>query len=129
MLRRFYLFGIGIILGIFMLSFGPENRLKKTFYSYIDYFNINKRIIYHLENADKVTFSIKSQCQLVYYQLEKEEVLSVLDGGDVNWRLEYQPILNKVNDKKISVRFSIDNNKEVELESFWFSGDQEECSN
>ena len=47
MLRRFYLFGIGIILGVFMLSFGPENRLKKTFYSYIDYFNINKRIIYH----------------------------------------------------------------------------------
>ena len=31
MLRRFYLFGIGIILGVFMLSFGPENRLKKHF--------------------------------------------------------------------------------------------------
>ncbi|MAO02285.1 MAG: hypothetical protein CMP69_05955 [Flavobacteriales bacterium] len=137
MLRRFYLFGIGIILGVFMLSFGPENRLKKTFYSYIDYFNINKRIIYHLENADKVTFSIKSQCQLVYYQLEKEEVLSVLDGGDVNFKLsdtksnpkKTYTIENKLNDKKISVRFSIDNNKEVELESFWFSGDQEECSN
>ena len=88
-------------------------------------------------NLDKVNFSIKSQCQLVYYQLEKEEVLSVLDGGDVNFKLsdtksnpkKTYTIENKLNDKKISVRFSIDNNKEVELESFWFSGDQEECSN
>ena len=42
------LFGFGALISIFFLSLGPENRLKKTFYAYIDYFNVNKRVIYHL---------------------------------------------------------------------------------
>ena len=48
MLKRFVLFGFGVIISIFFLSLGPENRMKKTFYAYVDYFSINKRVITHL---------------------------------------------------------------------------------
>ena len=39
---------------------GPENRLKKTFYAYIDYFDMDKRVITHLEN-DSTIFTIQSR--------------------------------------------------------------------
>ena len=48
MLRRLIFFGFGVFISIMFLSMGPENRLKNTFYAYIDYFNINKRVINHL---------------------------------------------------------------------------------
>jgi len=84
MLRRIILFGFGALISIFFLSLGPENRLKKTFYAYVDYFNVDKRVIYHL-NSDETFFSTKSECQLVYYNLDKNELLSVLDGGKINF--------------------------------------------
>ena len=78
------LFGFGALISIFFLSLGPENRLKKTFYAYIDYFNVNKRVIYHLY-SDSTHFTAKSGCQLVYYGLDKPTLLNVLDGGKVNF--------------------------------------------
>ena len=54
--RRFLFFGIGALISIIFLSLGPENRLKKTFYDYIDYFNMDKRVIYHLENDSSKPF-------------------------------------------------------------------------
>ena len=56
MIRRLVLFGFGALISIFFLSLGPENRLKETFYAYIDYFNINKRVIYHLYSGLKLFF-------------------------------------------------------------------------
>ena len=84
MIRRLVLFGFGALISIFFLSLGPENRLKKTFYAYIDYFNVNKRVIYHLY-SDSTHFTAKSGCQLVYYGLDKPTLLNVLDGGKVNF--------------------------------------------
>ena len=84
MIRRLVLFGFGALISIFFLSLGPENRLKKTFYAYIDYFNVNKRVIYHLY-SDSTHFTAKSECQLVYYSLDKSTLLNVLDGGKVNF--------------------------------------------
>ena len=84
MIRRLVLFGFGALISIFFLSLGPENRLKKTFYAYIDYFNVNKRVIYHLY-SDSTHFTSKSECQLVYYNLDKSTLLNVLDGGKVNF--------------------------------------------
>ena len=84
MIRRLVLFGFGALISIFFLSLGPENRLKETFYAYIDYFNINKRVIYHLY-SDSTNFTSKSECQLVYYSLEKSTLLNVLHGGKVNF--------------------------------------------
>ena len=45
MIKRFILFGLGVFLGIIILSVGPENRLKKVFYEYVDYFSPNKRVL------------------------------------------------------------------------------------
>ena len=84
MVRRIVLFGFGALISIFFLSLGPENRLKNTFYAYLDYFNLDKRVIYHLSKEDTF-FSTKSECQIVYYNLDKSKILSVLDGGEVNF--------------------------------------------
>tara|TARA_B100000768_G_C11157165_1_gene322909 strand:+ start:262 stop:675 length:414 start_codon:yes stop_codon:yes gene_type:complete len=84
MFKRFVLFGFGVIISIFFLSLGPENRMKKTFYAYVDYFSINKRVITHLY-SDNTIFTNISECQLVYFGLTKENILSVLDGGTVNF--------------------------------------------
>ena len=84
MIKRIILFGFGALISIFFLSLGPENRLKNTFYAYIDYFNINKRVIYHLKK-DQPFFSTTAECQLVYFDIDKSNVLSVLDGGEVNF--------------------------------------------
>ena len=84
MIKRIVLFGFGALVSIFFLSLGPENRLKNTFYAYIDYFDIDKRVIYHL-NQGQLFFSTIAECQLVYYDLDKSNFLSVLDGGEVNF--------------------------------------------
>ena len=84
MIKRIVLFGFGALISMFFLSLGPENRLKNTFYAYLDYFNLDKRVIYHLSKEDPF-FSTKSECQIVYYNLDKSKILSVLDGGEVNF--------------------------------------------
>ena len=84
MIKRIVLFGFGALISIFFLSLGPENRLKNTFYAYLDYFNLDKRVIYHLSKGEPF-FSTKSECQIVYYNLDKSKILSVLDGGEVNF--------------------------------------------
>ena len=84
MVKRLVLFGFGALISIFFLSLGPENRLKNTFYAYLDYFNLDKRVIYHLSKGEPF-FSTKSECQIVYYNLDKSKILSVLDGGEVNF--------------------------------------------
>ena len=84
MFKRLVLFGFGVMISIFFLSLGPENRMKKTFYAYVDYFSINKRVITHLY-SDNTIFTNISECQLVYFGLSKESILSVLDGGTVNF--------------------------------------------
>ena len=80
--RRLLFFGFGALISIFFLSMGPENRLKNTFYAYMDYFDMDKRVITHLVN-DSTTFTTKAECQLVYYNMTKEALLSVLDDGEV----------------------------------------------
>ena len=120
LIKRFIYFGLGFSLGILFLSFGPENKLKKTFYAYIDYFNPNKRVISHLYPYDKdykkqvdPYFSTQAECQIVYFGITKEEVLSVRDGGNVNFKLsdkdsspcQYFIIENNVNGDFIAVKF------------------------
>ena len=56
MLRRFLFFGFGVIISIFFLSMGPTNRLKETFYAYLDYFDMDKRVITHLVNDSTIFF-------------------------------------------------------------------------
>jgi len=137
MLRRIILFGFGALISIFFLSLGPENRLKKTFYAYVDYFNVDKRVIYHL-NSDETFFSSKSECQLVYYNLDKIELLSVLDGGEVNFSKsdkDRKPcqlffVENMINNNSAEVLFeycSVDN--KVTVKSFIINQEERVCEN
>ena len=137
MLRRIILFGFGALISVFFLSLGPENRLKKTFYAYVDYFNVDKRVIYHL-NSDETFFSTKSECQLVYYNLDKNELLSVLDGGEVNFSKsdkDRKPcqlyfVENMINNNSAEVLFeycSVDN--KVTVKSFIINQEEGVCEN
>ena len=134
--RRFLFFGIGALISIIILSLGPENRLKKTFYDYIDYFNMDKRVIYHLEN-DSTTFSTKAECQLVYYSLSKEDLLEVLEDGEVNFEksqtekkpCQYYVVENMINEMELSVTFEFcDKVNTVKVMSFTAKMEEEVCN-
>lgn len=136
MKRRFLLFGFGAVISIFLLSLGPENRLKDTFYAYVDYFNMDKRVITHLIN-DSTNFTNKAECQLVYYDIKKQELLSVLDEGDVDFDLseqdskpcQYFMVLGEVNDYDISVYFELCyyDSKSVRVMGFEVNNEKEVC--
>ena len=134
--RRFLFFGIGALISIIFLSLGPENRLKITFYDYIDYFSLDKRVIYHLKN-DNTTFSTKAECQLVYYSLSKEDLLEVLEGGQVNFEksqtekkpCQYYIVENTINEMELSVTFEFcDKANTVKVMSFTAKTEEEVCN-
>ena len=136
MARRLLFFGFGALISIFLLSMGPENRLKDTFYAYMDYFDMNQRVITHLEN-DSTTFTTMAECQLVYYNLSKEDILTVLDEGEVNFDLsdkdgdpcQYYVIDNRINGDDIAVKFELCyyNNKNVKVMTFTLNQEKEVC--
>lgn len=136
MARRFLFFGCGALISIFFLSLGPENRLKDTFYAYMDYFDMDKRVISHLLN-DSTTFTIQAECQLVYYNMTKKELLSVLNDGEVNFDLsdedgepcQYFMIENRINGNELLVEFELCyyNNKSVKVMAFTANNEQEVC--
>ena len=64
MLRRLKFFGAGALISIIFLSLGPENRLKSTFYSYIDYFNPEKRVVGQMILADSTNFSTFKETEI-----------------------------------------------------------------
>ena len=127
MYRRLLLFGFGALVSIFFLSLGPENRLKNTFYAYLDYFDMDKRVITHLIN-DSTSFTDLAQCQLDYYNMTEEDLLSVLNKGEVNFKLseedrepcQYFVIENTFDNYFLSVNFELcyNNNKSVRVMSF-----------
>ncbi len=134
--RRLLFFGFGALISIFLLSMGPENRLKDTFYAYIDYFDMDQRVITHLVN-DSTTFTTMAECQLVYYNLSKEDILTVLDEGEVNFDLsdkdgdpcQYYLIENTINGNDLAVKFELCyyNNKNVKVMTFTLNQEKEVC--
>mgnify|MGYP001199336985 CR=1 FL=1 len=134
--RRFLFFGLGALISIIFLSLGPENRMKKTFYAYIDYFSLDKRVIYHLEN-DSTTFSTKAECQLVYYSLLKKDLLEVLEGGEVNFEksktektpCQYYVVENTIKEMELSVTFEFcDKANTVKVMGFTDKTEKEVCN-
>ena len=138
MLRRLSFFGFGVLISIFFLSMGPENRLKNTFYAYIDYFNMDKRVISHLVN-DKTLFTDESECQLSYFDISKDELLGVLNDGNVNFDLsdqnsepcQYFVIENILRGDKVTVEFELCyyNDKSVRVMKFYFNNELKMCNN
>ena len=135
--RRLFLFAFGALISIFFLSLGPENRLKDTFYAYVDYFDMNKRVISHLIN-DSTLFTSKAECQLVYYNMTKDALLSVLEKGEVNFDLsdedaepcQYFVIENIIRGDDYSVEFELCyyNNKSVRVMGFRVNNDKVVCN-
>ena len=148
MRRRLLFFGFGALISVFFLSMGPENRLKKTFYAYLDYFDMDKRVISHLypnttDDEGNVLliepeFSTQAECQLVYYNLTKENLLSVLEDGEVNFELsdedgepcQYYVIENLVKGNALSVTFELCyyNDKSVKVMKFRYNKEKETCN-
>ena len=147
MRRRLLFFGFGALISIFFLSMGPENRLKKTFYAYLDYFDMNQRVISHLypNTTDDEgnlllidpEFSTQAECQLVYYNLTKKDLLSVLEDGEVNFELsdedgepcQYFVIENSIKGNALSVTFELCyyNDKSVKVLKFTYNKEKETC--
>ena len=147
MRRRLLFFGFGALISIFFLSMGPENRLKKTFYSYLDYFDMNQRVISHLypntidDEGNLLLidpeFSTQAECQLVYYNLTKKDLLSVLEDGEVNFELsdedgepcQYFVIENLIKGNALSVTFELCyyNDKSVKVMKFTYNEEKENC--
>ena len=74
MLRRLKFFGAGALISILFLSMGPENRMKDTFYAYIDYFNPEKRVVEQLLISDSI----------IYNGVSLFEIENILEGAWVN---------------------------------------------
>ena len=147
MRRRLLFFGFGALISIAFLSMGPENRLKKTFYAYLDYFDMNQRVISHLypNTTDDEgnlllidpEFSTQAECQLVYYNLTKKDLLSVLEDGEVNFELsdedgepcQYFVIENSIKGNALSVTFELCyyNDKSVKVIKFTYNKEKETC--
>jgi len=147
MRRRLLFFGFGALISVFFLSMGPENRLKKTFYAYLDYFDMDQRVISHLypnttdDEGNLILidpeFSTQAECQLVYYNLTKEDLLSVLEDGEVNFELsdedgepcQYFVIENSVKGNALSVTFELCyyNDKSVKVMKFTSNNEKGAC--
>ena len=148
MKRRLLFFGFGALISIFFLSMGPENRLKDTFYAYMDYFDMDKRVITHLYPnttdtdgniiAIATDFTTQAECQLVYYDMTKEDVLTVLEDGEVNFDLsdedgepcQYYVIENSVKGFNLAVTFELCyyDDKSVKVMSFKANNEEEVCN-
>lgn len=137
MKKRFLLFGIGFVLGIMLLiSGGGGSRLKSTFFAYLDYFNMDKRVITHLKN-DNTKFTDKADCQLAYYHLTREELLSVLQNGEVNFDrsdkkakpCQYYVVENNVKSLHLSVTFEFCPKEEsVRVMNLSVEGKEDSCN-
>ncbi|MEE2954429.1 MAG: hypothetical protein VX347_04565 [Bacteroidota bacterium] len=136
MLRRLLYFVFGFILSILLLSIGPNNKLKQTFIAYINYFDIDKRVIYHLDKGDKTIFSELVECQIECYSFDKKKILNVLRIGEVNFKksekntkpCQFYIVESQERDYFISVKFKYCSKSDiVEVVSFSLDIDQEQC--
>ena len=138
MIRRFILFGFGIFLGVFFLSFGPNNRLKENLKDYINYFDMSSRVIYHLNKGENIVLSDIAKCQLNSYSLERNDLLIDISDANVNFNLSNTSssnckiyIVEKViKNKMMQMKFLLcDSDTKVVLESLKFENEKSNCFN
>ena len=109
---------------------------------------MDKRVISHLypnttdDEGNIISidpdFSTKAECQLVYYTLTKEELLTVLEAGEVNFELsdedgepcQYYVIENSVKGFDLAVTFELCyyDDKSVKVMSFKANNEEEVCN-
>ena len=99
---------------------------------------MHKRVISHLVN-DKTLFTDESECQLSYFDISKDELLGVLNDGNVNFDLsdqnsepcQYFVIENTLRGDKVTVEFELCyyNDKSVRVMKFYFNNELKICDN
>ena len=80
MFRRFGIFLFGILLGVAFMRFAFPGRFTEMG----RYFSLDYRVMYHLQQ-DTIYMSPQVQCHLECLNIDKSQVLAVLDGGEVNF--------------------------------------------
>ena len=103
MLRRLKFFAFGALISVIFLSIGPENRMKNTFYAYVNYFNPDKRVTSQLLLADSI----------IYTNNTSNEIEDFMEGSWVNHELIDKKSYPKVfvlekNDNKVPSRLKVD---------------------
>ena len=103
MLRRLKFFAFGALISVIFLSIGPENRMKNTFYAYVDYFNPDKRVTAQLLLADSI----------IYTNNTSNEIEDFMEGSWVNHELIDKKSYPKVfvlekNDNEVPSRLKVD---------------------
>ena len=81
MVRRFSIFLFGILLGVVFVRFAFPGRFAEMG----QYFSLDYRVIYHLKK-DTIYMSPEAKCLLECENISQAEVLSVLEGGEVNFQ-------------------------------------------
>ena len=125
MVRRFFIFFFGVFLGVVFVRFAFPGRFSEM----AQYFSLDYRVIYHL-NQDTIYMTPKAQCHLECLSMEQAEILSVLEGGEVNFAKSQKDAtpckIYTVEKDRLSVVFELCDEK-VKLQDFSLDGDTCRC--
>ena len=127
MIRRLSIFLVGVLLGEIIVRFAFPGR----FTEYTQYFSLDYRVIYHLKQ-DTIYLGENASCKLECFSVNKEEVLQVLDGGEVNFKksiTDAKPCkIYTLEKDNISAVFELCSDK-VRLQDFSIDSESCECIN
>ena len=125
MVRRFGIFLLGILLGVAFVRFAFPGRFAEMG----RYFSLDYRVMYHLQQ-DTIYMSPKAQCHLECLDVDQSQVLTVLDGGEVNFdKSEKNAVpckLYTVEKEELSVLFELCEEK-VKVRDFSLGADTCKC--
>ena len=125
MVRRFCIFFFGILLGVAFVRFVFPGRFAEMG----RYFSLDYRVMYHLQQ-DTIYMSPKAQCHLECLDVDQSQVLTVLDGGEVNFdKSEKKSVpckLYTVEKEELSVLFELCEEK-VKVRDFSLGADTCNC--
>ncbi len=125
MFRRFGIFFFGVLLGVLFIRYAFPGR----FTEYTQYFSLDYRVIYHLKQ-DTIYISNEAQCLMVCLDVNQDEVLDVLEGGEVNFELSEKDAkpckLYLVEKEEIKAFFELCEDK-VKLKNFSLGEDTCNC--
>jgi len=80
MIRRLSIFIFGVLLGVMVVRFAFPGRFSE----YAQYFSLDYRVLYHL-NKNTLYISSQAQCKLECLSVSQEQILKVLEDGEVNF--------------------------------------------
>lgn len=127
MARRFSIFLFGILLGVMIIRFAFPGRFSE----YMQYFNLDYRVIYHL-NQDTIYVNSNTQCLLECFEMQQSEIVDVLNGGEVNFdksKVNEEPCkFYFVEKDALSVQFELCTENVVKIIDFNLAGGKDSCS-